>query len=277
MPAKRDEFRCKWPGCTHPPFEGKYQRQYLFKHQKACPFNPSNTTPIVEAPQQNPPSAPTLPPINITINPTFTTNNTVSPSQVTNQVATANNEAPPTPELRSFGCESIDHLIGELSPTQLVEMMKYPEDAITSDMANMLWFNLDTPQNSTVRMDNAGNPQVYKASKWRPVQPIDLLRMMSNHFMALADQCKKHPTGLWACVGRVQEALIHEIHRIIHVEDAKDVRVSQYAPYHGRTNEDVISPKKLAEDLMRTVRENCTLPREDWVRTNDFALQIYGT
>ena len=260
MAPRRDVFKCKWAGCSHPPFEGKNRSSNLYKHQLRCPFNPAklgnnvNTTvPVeqVEPPPNTPDIIDTTPP--------------VAPQADTNTY--------PPPE-RSFGCESIDHIVGELSPTQLITLMEYPDDGMVDDLVNMLWFNLDTPENSTVRVDKDGNPQVYKGSKWRPAEPIELLRTMSSHYMALVEQCKQHPSGLWGCVGLVNEAFIREMHRIIHVPDAKDVRVSEYAPYHYKMN--TISPKALAATVLRVVRENCALPREDWVRTTDFATERLG-
>jgi len=48
MPARREEFRCKWPGCTHPPFQGNWPSQNLSKHHKKCMFRPAN---MARAPQ----------------------------------------------------------------------------------------------------------------------------------------------------------------------------------------------------------------------------------
>jgi hypothetical protein len=75
MPPKRLEWRCKWPGCTHPAFEGQYKSQYLDRHQKQCQFCPANiaraaaqaatettpdVTPVTATPSVAPTPTPTM-------------------------------------------------------------------------------------------------------------------------------------------------------------------------------------------------------------------------
>lgn len=265
MPPKRMVWKCKWPGCQHPEFEGKYQSQYLAKHQKLCPCNPANAS---KASSSTPAQYHTT--VNVTNNGTF--NNNINPTNITNNHQVERSSPPPLPS-RAFGNEDIENILSELKPEQLETLLHFPEDALTQDLPNLLWFNLDTPDNSTVYMDKQNKAYSAGRGGWRPLEPLDALRVVSRHFRSVMEACRENPEVNH--IGAIRTMLLSEYMRIIEEPDAKDIRVSKYAPYYGLTD-GTISPKTMASELMRTVRENWALPNEDWVRTRQYADSTMG-
>lgn len=244
MPPKREVFKCRFPGCETPPFEGKWRRQYLSRHEAKCPCNPANK----QAPKTPPP---------IINNGSLVINNNTTINTTTN--ITYNYL--PNPE-RSFGNEDVQSIISKLTPNQLETLLKYPEDAMTFDLPNLVWFNLDLPHNHTLNMDEGGQMHAFKGRTWDPIQPIDALRASLGHFESVKHACRGqyiHP---------IHQLMLQQYARIIN--DDLTVNVSPYCPYRDITGP-TMSSKQMTNDLARTVRENCQLPREDWVRTVPYA------
>ena len=140
-------------------------------------------------------------------------------------------------------------MLARLTTAQLRTLLLFPEEALTSDLPNLVWFNLDYPANSTVT-DAAA------------VDPVALLRASLHHFKKVMD-------AKLATLTPVQQALVRELVRC--VEEGREIKVSPYCPYYDLVEDGVLSVERMAQAVARTVHENLALPREDWVRTEVYA------
>lgn len=155
----------------------------------------------------------------------------------------------PAPAHALFGAEVIEPMLARLTTAQLRTLLLFPEEALTTDLPNLVWFNLDFPANSTVTTDGA--------------EPVALLRASLHHLKKVMD-------AKLATLTPVQQALVRELVRC--VEEGREIAVSPHCPYYGLVQEEgVLSAERMAQGVARTVRENLALPREDWVRTEAYA------
>jgi len=168
-----------------------------------------------------------------------------------------------------FGSETIEPILQKLTNAQLRALLLYPEDAICTDLPNLVWFNLDHPENQTVSMEGGGI--VVRAprgttGRWRPEEATAVLRASFFHFKKVMDMCRG---TVYRTLTPVQQGLLNEYARAL--EEAREIPVSPYCPYHPLVEGGIISPSRMAQEVARTVRENCALPKEDWVRTVVYA------
>lgn len=168
-----------------------------------------------------------------------------------------------------FGGETIEPVLQKLTNAQLRALLLYPEDAMCTDLPNLVWFNLDHPENHTVGMEGGGI--VIRAprgttGRWRPEEATAVLRASYFHFKKVMDLCRG---TVYRTLTPVQQGLLNEYARAM--EEAREIPVSPYCPYHPLVEGGIISPSRMALEVARTVRENCALPKEDWVRTVDYA------
>ena len=167
-----------------------------------------------------------------------------------------------------FGNEIIEPVLSKLTNAQLRALLLYPEDAMCTDLPNLVWFNLDHPDNHTLGME--GSSIVIRpprgTGRWRPEEPAAVLRASYLHFKKVLDMCRG---TVYRTLTPVQQGLLNEYGRA--VEENREITVSPYCPFHPLVDGGIISPSRMAQEVARTVRENCALPREDWVRTVEYA------
>jgi len=174
--------------------------------------------------------------------------------------------SPPSPD-NPFGGEIIEPMLARLHPSTLAAMLKFPEDALTQDLPNLIFFNLDFPGNSTLSVEN-GQIVAYTRAKFRPLaDEQQLLRAMARHFKKVVDHARSSASSL-------DVAFANEY--IGAVDANKDVAISEYCPLFDRVEDGVISIPRLLERVASTVRANCALGREDWVRTRPYVEENFG-
>jgi hypothetical protein len=123
-----------------------------------------------------------------------------------------------------FGSETIEPILQKLTNAQLRALLLYPEDAICTDLPNLVWFNLDHPENQTVSMEGGGI--VIRAprgttGRWRPEEATAVLRASFFHFKKVMDMCRG---TVYRTLTPVQQGLLNEYARAL--EEAREIHVS---------------------------------------------------
>ena len=177
---------------------------------------------------------------------------------------------PDAPDL-FFGSEIIEPLLHRLKPTDIQTLVKYPEEALTQDLPNLVFFNLDFPANQTVTWSD-DQPAIFvlrnretSAGKWRPVaDKLQVIRVLARHYKKVVDHAKGQEvvTGL-------ELVLANEYLKAI--EEGKDRPISKYCPLYERVDDGVVCVQRMVERLYDVVRTNCELGKEDWVTTDFYA------
>lgn len=187
------------------------------------------------------------------------------------------------PMLHSFGDERIECIIGRLEPMQVLTMLRNPEDAVTRDIPNLVFFNLDLPFNHTMRTDgDQGEVQVHQRQKgkargkWRPLpESAQLLKACLRHFNKFIDFARSQ--RITAMLTPVETKLLSDYMGAL--ESGRDFRFSRHYPgYETIAGFSCVDPESQSVSIERVVqaiigvaRENCALPKEDWVCTVPYA------
>ena len=168
-----------------------------------------------------------------------------------------------------FGNEIIEPMLHKLNHVHLSVLVKNPEDAITQDMPNLTFFNLDFPRNHTLDWREDA-PSVFHLNKWKAVKDnAILLKTVARHYKKVLCQAK----AVGSVITSLDIALANEY--IAAVDEGKDVLVSQYCPFYHKVEGGVISMSRLSEALLRNIRANCELGKDDWVRTIPYAAENF--
>lgn len=161
-------------------------------------------------------------------------------------------------------------MISDLTPEQIASLVRYPEDALTQDLPNLIFFNLDNPDNQTISWTDGlcvfglkSHREPQNGGKWRRLaDPTCVLKVVGRHMKKVIDREGDITTGL-------ERALALEYLKAI--EDGKDVVISEFCPYHAKVDDGVINMQRMLDRLLGTVRCNCELTKDDWVRTKQYA------
>lgn len=182
--------------------------------------------------------------------------------------------------LHSFGDERIERILGKLSPNNILTLLQNPEDAVTRDIPNMVFFNLDLPCNHTLRLSDQGEVVAHCVvrgkGRWRAlVEPLQLLKTCVLHYCKFVDFARSQ--RITASLTPVEAKLLTDYVTIL--QSQRDFRFSRHYPgfeivsgfscvdEEGQT----VCIDAVSASIIRVVRENCTLPKEDWVRTISYA------
>jgi hypothetical protein len=180
----------------------------------------------------------------------------------------------PTPE-NLFGAEIVEPMLANLQASHIATLVRHPEDAICSDLVNLIFFNIDFPENSTILM-NDNDVYIYgtklkdgRGAKWRPLpDPAVVLRALARHFAKFVDSARAADDLLG--LGALEVALATEYVRAI--DGWTNVAISRHCPYFHKVEDGKISLSRMMASAMDTVRANLVLDREDWVLTEPYAL-----
>ena len=169
----------------------------------------------------------------------------------------------------NFGNEVIEPMLGKLHHSHLSEMVKNPEDAITQDIPNLTFFNLEFPRNQTLLWrDDA--PIIFQSNKWKSVKDnMVLLKTVARHFKKVL--CHAKVAG--SVLSSLDIALANEY--IVAIDDGKDVAVSQYCPFYHRVEGGIISISRLLDALLSNIRANSDLGKEHWVHTIPYVVENF--
>ena len=251
-------------GCTQPPYPKTNAGGVAkHRHQKNCKFDPEKVAAAAAAAAT------------VIIN---GNNNTIVSGTTTNNNTTnitVNNTTNTTIVVpRSFGKERIAELIELLTEKQLRALVDHPEDAVTSDLVNMIHFNLDFPKNHTLRVSD-GEIQAffskddYSAGKWSKISKAELLNNMAVHFNKVYAHVFAPGGDSWDGRWKAKLKCRTVMETIADNKDQK-ICIECTAMYHEFDNH-VVSVKRMQDRADEVVRANCALPQEDWVRTTQYA------
>lgn len=168
-----------------------------------------------------------------------------------------------------FGNELIEPMIADLTSDQIASLMRYPEDAITQDLPNLIFFNLDYPCNHSMSWSDTlcvFSPKTTRlGGKWRRYNDhIGLLKVVGLHMRKVIDK----DYGGASCLER---GLVMEYLKAI--DAGKDVVISEFCPYYAKVDGGVIQIQRMVDRLLDTIKANCKLHKDDWVRTKPYAFE----
>eukprot|EP00798_Chlamydomonas_sp_ICE-L_P019576 gene19576-26260_t len=172
-----------------------------------------------------------------------------------------------------FGSEEIDRMLGMLKVEHIVTMMKYPEDALTQDLPNLLFFNRDFPENQTVSVDfNTGTIIVLTGrvrGKWRPLPCLQtFLKNVARHYKKIVEYGRKNNL-VNSRVTLLEQGKLNEYLRVI--DTGKEVISSEYCPYYADLIDGRITTERLSNAIVETVKVNCRMDVKDWIQTMPYA------
>lgn len=185
-------------------------------------------------------------------------------------------------ELHGFGDERVEAILGKLSSTHITTLLRNPEDAVVRDIPNLVFFNTDLPANHTVRVADDGelhlHTRVRRKSRWRPlVDPYQLLTTCLRHFCKFVDHARTQ--RITSALTPIEVKLLNDYISIL--DSLKDFQVSPHYPGYATIatfscldeEKKAISISAVVAAIVRVVRENCSLPKEDWVQTLPYAAE----
>lgn len=180
-----------------------------------------------------------------------------------------------TQEPHLFGMETVEPMLSQLTPTQLASLVRYPEDALTQDLPNLLFFNLDHPMNQTISWTDSlciyslrSQRDTSSGGKWRRCgDMLAVLRVVARHMRKVIER-ERVECDVASCL---EHGLAVEYLKAI--DEGKDVLISEFCPYYDKVESATISIRRMVDRLQRTIHANCNLPTADWVRTEQYALE----
>lgn len=171
-----------------------------------------------------------------------------------------------------FGHEIIDPMLSELTNGQIASLMHYPEDALTQDLPNLIFFNLDYPDNQTLSwVDNLcvfglkSQREPRAGGKWVRHDVLGVLKVIAHYMRKLID--KYEDEDVMSCLDRAKV-----LEYIKAINEGKDIVISKFCPYHGQVERGVIDIQRMLDRLTETIIANSKLRKDDWVRTKQYAV-----
>ena len=172
-----------------------------------------------------------------------------------------------------FGSEVIENVLAHLKNEHVITLLRYPDEAITQDVPNLIFFNQDFPENQTISYEfAAGTPMVLMGrvrGKWKPPPcSLTLLKAVGRHYKKIVEYGRKTPS-INNRVTFLEQGKLNEYLRAI--DTGKDVVASEFCPYYLDLVDGCISVERMSSEIVRTVQLNCRLEVNDWIKTKAYA------
>lgn len=166
-----------------------------------------------------------------------------------------------------FGNEAMEPIMMKLTARQLATLVKYPEEALSVDLVQLIFFNKEFPTNHNIRFSN-GEILAYTTKGWRAPSKgaLDVLHVVATHYRKLVEYTNAQHSSL---VFRLDCMRANEYLRAISIET--DINVSTNCPFYSLIDSGIISVERMRSNLSKTVTSACMWPKDEWADTIQYA------
>jgi hypothetical protein len=187
-------------------------------------------------------------------------------------------EAPPTRPclpVSVLGSERFGEILSymDTNPDFIRCLILYPEEALTVDLPNMIFFDAaKVGVNNTVCWNDGVFSVALKRGsriKWCDVGDVGgVLKVVAKHMMCIHDVMYPHHANM--NLSAFDMLLVREYVRAI--ETQKDICISPSLPYlYGRVEQHVISFSRMLDAMATTIRTGSMVPQDKWVDASKYA------
>lgn len=171
-----------------------------------------------------------------------------------------------------FGKEVIDCVIGKMSASQILTLIKFPEQALCRDIPSLFLFNVDDPSNHTVTFSGMGL-RGYKSSGWKSVNEFDVLKVMGLHYSKVLEYAKGVPEihNNLSCMDYLKAGEYCKV-----AISGTTITVSAFCPiYHSIDSNGIISAEDMAAFLKQTILDISRIGKDRWLRTSAYLEEMF--